>query len=114
MKSPKYPQMLSWSIVCWPWSLHARSGSGEEGRHEVGHYGVVDVENLRNKRTDGLFCTNSDLWVLSGEWMTMLEISRDEARLLSVIAQKLDRRPRAKAKKQDVLAMIRHLGCVQL
>src|SRR6478735_3790718 len=46
--------------------------------------------------------------------MTMLEISRDEARLLSVIAQKLDRRPRAKAKKQDVLEMIRHLGCVQL
>ena len=44
----------------------------------------------------------------------MLEISRDEARLLSVNAQKLDRRPRAKAKKQDVLEMIRHLGCVQL
>lgn len=46
--------------------------------------------------------------------MPGLTMTRDEARVLSVIAQRLDRRPRGKAKKADVLEMIQHLGCVQL
>lgn len=40
--------------------------------------------------------------------------TRDEARLLSVIAQRLDRRPRGKPAKELLLETIRHLGCVQL
>ncbi|MGH2531861.1 MAG: winged helix-turn-helix domain-containing protein [Thermomicrobiales bacterium] len=38
----------------------------------------------------------------------------DEARMLAVIAQRLDRRPRGKATKERLLETIRHLGCVQL
>lgn len=46
--------------------------------------------------------------------MEPIKISRDEARLLAVIGQKLDRRPRGKANKARVMEMIEHLGCVQL
>jgi uncharacterized protein YcaQ len=43
-----------------------------------------------------------------------IKISRDEARLLAVIGQRLDRRPRGKVTKARVLETIEHLGCVQL
>ncbi|MGH2551560.1 MAG: DNA glycosylase AlkZ-like family protein, partial [Thermomicrobiales bacterium] len=46
--------------------------------------------------------------------MEPIKISRDEARLLAVIGQRLDRRPRGKANKARVMEMIEHLGCVQL
>lgn len=46
--------------------------------------------------------------------MEPIKISRDEARQLAVIGQRLDRRPRGKATKARVLEMIEHLGCVQL
>jgi uncharacterized protein YcaQ len=43
-----------------------------------------------------------------------LTITRDEARLLAVAAQGLDRRPRGKVTKDRILATIRRLGSVQL
>ncbi len=45
---------------------------------------------------------------------TPLTLTRDEARLLAVAAQGLDRRPRGRATRARLLATIRHLGCVQL
>ncbi|MGH2561324.1 MAG: winged helix-turn-helix domain-containing protein [Thermomicrobiales bacterium] len=46
--------------------------------------------------------------------VTPLSCSLDEARMLAVIAQRLDRRPRGKVTKERLLDTIRHLGCVQL
>ena len=47
---------------------------------------------------------------------SLLRITRDEARLLAVAAQGLDRRPPARVPRDKnlVLATIRDLGCVQL
>ena len=46
--------------------------------------------------------------------MGAINISRDEARQLAVIGQRLDRRPRGKATKARILETIEHLGCIQL
>lgn len=46
--------------------------------------------------------------------MEPIKITRDEARQLAVIGQRLDRRPRGKVTKARVLEMIEYLGCVQL
>jgi len=43
-----------------------------------------------------------------------MHLSRDEARMLAVIGQRLDRRPRGKATRERVLEMICYLGSVQL
>jgi uncharacterized protein YcaQ len=43
-----------------------------------------------------------------------LHLTRDEARMLAVIGQRLDRRPKGKVTLERVLEMIRYLGCVQL
>jgi uncharacterized protein YcaQ len=43
-----------------------------------------------------------------------MHLTRDEARMLAVIGQRLDRRPNRKITPARVLDMIRYLGCVQL
>lgn len=46
--------------------------------------------------------------------MAVTHLTRDEARMLAVIGQRLDRRPSGKIAPERVLEMIRYLGCVQL
>jgi uncharacterized protein YcaQ len=46
--------------------------------------------------------------------VAVVHLTRDEARMLAVIGQRLDRRPKGKVKPAQVLDMIRYLGCVQL
>ena len=43
-----------------------------------------------------------------------MHLTRDEARTLAVIGQRLDRRPSGKITPARVLELIRYLGCVQL
>lgn len=46
--------------------------------------------------------------------MSELRITRDEARAISVIAQGLDERPGRKATKEQVIEVIRRIGCLQI